>query len=150
MGGWAGRRSPSGQPLYNFPTVGGWSRTPASNSPQSTVTYSFATFELRFGGASAGINAKPESRDDALAAFVEEVAPLVESGSVMLRPGTGLTGAAPGAGVPGVAGAVGAIIVSRRNGAVGRGVVRGGSPAGRFVPVAGLGAVAGGLAGGGI
>jgi len=58
-----------------------------------SVTYSFATFELQLGGASAGINAKPEGRDAALAAFVEEVTPLVESGSLLLRPGTGLTDA---------------------------------------------------------
>jgi len=56
----------------------------------------------------------------------------------------------PAAGVVGLADPLGAMMLSGRGGAVGRGVVRGGSlPAGRFVPTAGLGAVAGGLAGGG-
>jgi glutamate dehydrogenase/leucine dehydrogenase len=56
-----------------------------------SVTYSFATFELKYGGASAGINAKPDGRDAALTAFVEEITPLVESGALHLRPSTGLT-----------------------------------------------------------
>jgi glutamate dehydrogenase/leucine dehydrogenase len=58
-----------------------------------SVTYSFATFELRMGGASAGINAKPEARDEAIAKFVEEVKPLVVDGSLLLSPSTGLTDA---------------------------------------------------------
>jgi glutamate dehydrogenase/leucine dehydrogenase len=58
-----------------------------------SVTYSFATFELRMGGASAGINAKPEARDEAIAKFVEEVKPLVVDGSLSLYPSTGLTAA---------------------------------------------------------
>ena len=56
-----------------------------------SVTYSFATFELRMSGASAGINAKPEGRDEAIAAFIEEVKPMIETGGLMLRPSTGLT-----------------------------------------------------------
>lgn len=55
-----------------------------------SVTYSFATFELRMSGASAGINAKPEGRADAIAAFVAEVQPLVASGGLTLSAGTGL------------------------------------------------------------
>ena len=55
------------------------------------VTYSFATFGVKAGGASAGVNAKPEQRDAAVAAFVEEVAPLVASGTLHLSPGTALT-----------------------------------------------------------
>jgi glutamate dehydrogenase/leucine dehydrogenase len=58
-----------------------------------SVTYSAAAFELRVGGASAGINTKPDGRDAAIAAFVEEVTPLVEAGSLVLEPGNGVTGA---------------------------------------------------------
>ena len=36
-----------------------------------SVTYSFATFGIRTGGASAGVNAKPEDRSAAVAAFAE-------------------------------------------------------------------------------
>ena len=39
-----------------------------------SVTYSFATFGIRAGGASAGVNAKPEDRSAAVAAFAAEVA----------------------------------------------------------------------------
>lgn len=56
-----------------------------------SVTYSFATFGLRMSGASAGINAKPDQRDDALAKFLDEVKPLVADGSLALHAGTGLT-----------------------------------------------------------
>jgi glutamate dehydrogenase/leucine dehydrogenase len=57
-----------------------------------SVTYSFAAFGVAgHGGASAAINAKPESRDDAVAAFVDEVRARVESGSLVLAPATGLT-----------------------------------------------------------
>jgi glutamate dehydrogenase/leucine dehydrogenase len=55
------------------------------------VTYSFAAFELRLGGVSAGINAKPEGRDAAIAAFVDEVKPLVASGAITLYASTGLS-----------------------------------------------------------
>ncbi|MDD9369328.1 MAG: hypothetical protein PV358_04385, partial [Acidimicrobiales bacterium] len=38
-----------------------------------SVTYAFASFGIAgHGGASAGINAKPDARDDALAAFLDE------------------------------------------------------------------------------
>jgi hypothetical protein len=56
-----------------------------------SVTYSFASFELRMSGASAGINAKPDQRDDALAKFLDEVRPLVADGSLSLHAGTGLS-----------------------------------------------------------
>jgi hypothetical protein len=57
-----------------------------------SVTYSFASFGVaRHAGASAGINAKPDDRDGAVKAFVEEVAPLAESGRLRLAPGLGLT-----------------------------------------------------------
>lgn len=58
-----------------------------------SVTYSFATFELPFGGASVGINAKPDQRDAAITAFVDEVKPQVDSGSLRLRAGSGLNDA---------------------------------------------------------
>jgi glutamate dehydrogenase/leucine dehydrogenase len=58
-----------------------------------TVTYSFATFELRMSGASAGINAKPEGRDEAITAFVEEVTPRAAGGALTLYASTGLSDA---------------------------------------------------------
>jgi glutamate dehydrogenase/leucine dehydrogenase len=61
----------------------------AANLARS-VTYSFAAFEVQAGGASAGVNAKPPERAEALAAFVAEVAPRVESGSLLLDPGRGV------------------------------------------------------------
>jgi glutamate dehydrogenase/leucine dehydrogenase len=55
------------------------------------VTYSFASFAVTGrGGASAAINAKPETRDDAVAAFVDEIRPRAESGSLTLAPGLGV------------------------------------------------------------
>jgi hypothetical protein len=57
-----------------------------------SVTYTFASFGVaRHAGASAGINAKPEDRDDAVKGFVEEIGPLAESGRLRLWPGLGLT-----------------------------------------------------------
>ena len=56
-----------------------------------SVTYSFASFELRLSGASAGINAKPDQREDAVAKFVEELTPLVAGGSLSLHASTGLS-----------------------------------------------------------
>ena len=38
-----------------------------------SLTYRFATFERKVGGASAGVNAAPDDRAGALAAFVGEV-----------------------------------------------------------------------------
>jgi glutamate dehydrogenase/leucine dehydrogenase len=58
-----------------------------------SVTYSFATFGLPVSGMSAAINAKPDDRDAALAAFIDEVSPRVASGELTLRPSTGLTDA---------------------------------------------------------
>jgi glutamate dehydrogenase/leucine dehydrogenase len=55
------------------------------------ATYAFATFEVRAGGASAGVNAKPEAKDDAVRSFVDELAPVVASGALHLSPGTGVT-----------------------------------------------------------
>jgi hypothetical protein len=57
-----------------------------------SVTYSFASFGVGgHAGGSAGINAKPEDRDGAVKAFVEEIRPLAESGRLRLAPGLGLT-----------------------------------------------------------
>ena len=57
-----------------------------------SVTYTFASFGVEGGaGASAAVNAKPEDRDTAWAAFVEEVKPLTESGQLSLAPGLGAT-----------------------------------------------------------
>jgi len=56
-----------------------------------STTYAAASFGLRVGGGSAGINAKPDERDAALAAFLEEVAPLVESGRWLPGSGVGIT-----------------------------------------------------------
>ena len=43
------------------------------------LTYTFAAFEMQRGGVSGGINALPDDRDTAVAAFVEELAPMVLS-----------------------------------------------------------------------
>jgi glutamate dehydrogenase/leucine dehydrogenase len=59
-----------------------------------SVTYAFAWFGIAgHAGASAAINAKPESRDDAIAAFLDEVRPRAEAGSLVLAPGVGVTAA---------------------------------------------------------
>lgn len=55
-----------------------------------STTYAAASFGLQIGGASAGINAKPDDRDAALAAFLEEVAELASSGRLLLGPGLGV------------------------------------------------------------
>ena len=43
-----------------------------------SATYQFASFEIRAGGASAGVNAAPDARPEAVAAFVAEVQPWVD------------------------------------------------------------------------
>ncbi len=55
-----------------------------------STTYAAASFGLQISGGSAGLNAKPEGRDEALAAFLDEVAPLVESGRWLPGPGLGI------------------------------------------------------------
>jgi glutamate dehydrogenase (NAD(P)+) len=55
-----------------------------------TLTYRFASFERQVSGASAGINAKPEDRAAAVAAYVAEVSPLVAEGRWLTEPGRGL------------------------------------------------------------
>ena len=56
-----------------------------------STTYAAASFGVSVGGGSAGLNAKPEARDAAIAAFLEEVAALVESGRWLPGPGVGMT-----------------------------------------------------------
>ncbi len=53
-------------------------------------TYAFATVEMRRGGASAGINAAPDDRVRAIAAFVEELTPMVAEGTLALEPAKGV------------------------------------------------------------
>lgn len=56
-----------------------------------STTYAAASFGLRMSGASAGINAKPDARSAALAAFLEEVTELVASDRFLPGPGLGIT-----------------------------------------------------------
>ena len=56
-----------------------------------STTYAMASFGLQLGGASAGVNAKPDGRDVAVAAFLEEVGPLVDEGRWLPGPGVGVT-----------------------------------------------------------
>lgn len=56
-----------------------------------SLTYLYASFGQQVGGASGGINAKPPDQGDAVAAFVTELGPAVESGALRLLPGKGLT-----------------------------------------------------------
>jgi hypothetical protein len=51
-------------------------------------TYQFAVFERRASGASAGVNAPADGRDEALAAFVAELAP--DAGTLLLEPARGV------------------------------------------------------------
>ncbi len=61
-----------------------------------SMTYTFATFEMRRGGASAWINAVDDDRADALAKFAAEIAPMVASGRFLPEPGTRVSRAALG------------------------------------------------------
>jgi glutamate dehydrogenase/leucine dehydrogenase len=58
-----------------------------------SMTYRFAAFEQRRGGASAGINAR-DGRDEAIAAAVAELAPLVGTGALLLDPAKGVPASA--------------------------------------------------------
>lgn len=55
-----------------------------------SLTYTFASVEMARGGASAGINAQPDERADAVLAFVEEIGPEVTSGDLTLDAGKGV------------------------------------------------------------
>ncbi|MCU0312082.1 MAG: hypothetical protein MUE36_14200 [Acidimicrobiales bacterium] len=54
-------------------------------------TYQFAAFGRRAGGASAAVNARPEDRDDAVTAFMAELAPELAAGALLLEPAKGLS-----------------------------------------------------------
>src|SRR5690606_6021626 len=56
-----------------------------------STTYAAASFGLRVRGGSGAINAKPDARDEAVQAFVAEVAELVESERWLPGPGLGVT-----------------------------------------------------------
>lgn len=56
-----------------------------------SLTYTFASFGLQHSGGSAGINSTPDARDDAITAYMEEVASLVHDGRWLTWPGTGVT-----------------------------------------------------------
>ena len=55
-----------------------------------STTYSFATFEMQRGGASAGINAEDDARAEAVAAFAGEAGELVSAGRLSLDAGKGV------------------------------------------------------------
>jgi len=55
-----------------------------------SLTYRFASFERQVGGASSGINAAPDARADALAAYVAEVESKVSAGLLMIDAGKGV------------------------------------------------------------
>ena len=59
-----------------------------------SMTYSFAAFEMKYGGASGGINAKPDERDEAIRSFVEEIHDDVAEGNLGLDPGKGIASGA--------------------------------------------------------
>jgi hypothetical protein len=56
-----------------------------------TLTYRFATFERQVAGASAGVNAKPDDRPTAMAAFVAEALELVADGRLLVEPARGVS-----------------------------------------------------------
>jgi hypothetical protein len=53
-------------------------------------TYAWALLGEQVSGASAGVNAAPDGRGEALSAFVAEVRPMVESGALALDPAKGV------------------------------------------------------------
>ena len=55
-----------------------------------SMTYTFATLEMQRGGASAGINAQPDDRDAAIAAFASELTPMAADGALALDAGKGV------------------------------------------------------------
>ncbi len=56
-----------------------------------SMTYTFASFEMKRGGASGGINAAAEVRDEAIGDFVNEILDDVSSGHLGLSAGKGIT-----------------------------------------------------------
>ena len=55
-----------------------------------SMTYTFASFEMQRGGASGGVNAAPEERDEALNNFVDEIHDDVSTGMLGLNAGKGI------------------------------------------------------------
>jgi hypothetical protein len=55
-------------------------------------TYQFASFERRWGGASAAVNAAPDARGAALVSAIDELAPDVAAGRLLLEPARGIDG----------------------------------------------------------
>ncbi len=58
-----------------------------------SATYGFAAVGMRRSGASGGINARPDGRNDAVETFVAECEPWVTSGEFLPDPGKGLSAA---------------------------------------------------------
>ncbi len=54
-------------------------------------TYQLAILEMQKQGASCGVNAAPDARDDMMTAFCAELMPVVESGSLMLDAAKGVS-----------------------------------------------------------
>lgn len=84
------------------------------------TTYAFATFGVQATGVSAGVNAAPDARAAAVAAFLAEVGPALADGSLHLWPGTGVDGGDGLAPVDDVLTARGAVAAARAFGAGGR------------------------------
>jgi len=53
-------------------------------------TYQCAAFEMQYQGASCGVNAAPDDRAEALAAFCQELLPAAQTGSLMLDAAKGV------------------------------------------------------------
>ena len=56
-----------------------------------SATYTFAAHGCKRGGASAGINAKGDERDEAVRAFTDEIAEMVATGKFLPDAGRGMT-----------------------------------------------------------
>jgi|TARA_B100001094_G_scaffold290659_1_gene308399 glutamate dehydrogenase (NAD(P)+) len=56
-----------------------------------SMTYTFASFEMEKGGASGGINATPDEKEEAIGSFVSELTDDVSSGNLGLDAGKGIT-----------------------------------------------------------
>lgn len=54
-------------------------------------TYQFAALGMQYQGASSGVNAAPEARDEAMAKYCEELLPAVDSGALMIDAAKGVT-----------------------------------------------------------
>ena len=54
-------------------------------------TYQCAALNMKYQGASVGVSAAPEARDEAMAAVAEELLPEVRTGSLMFDPGMGIS-----------------------------------------------------------